>query len=324
METFILILLFSALVTFILSRWLKAYLFRSGIVGEDVHKPGTPAVATSGGVPVFLGFFFAVMLYAFIITYILDSSTALLEISAGVLSIAIITLIGFLDDINVKGSIRHGLKQWQKPMLSLPAALPIMAVKLGTTMVILPFFGAVQLGLAFPLLMVPLGIMAAANMVNLLAGMNGLEAGAPLIYLTSLALFVYFKTSSLAAKVIAFSALGAVLGFFPFNRFPARFLTGDSFTYFMGAVLANIAIIGNVEKAAVILSIPFVIEFVLKLRGGLKKPTVGRIKNGKIIKRNPGVYSIPHFWMDGKYTEPQIVRRVWAVFLVFSVLIWFL
>ncbi len=324
MESFTLIFLFSAVITFLITKWLKNYFFRSGIVAEDVHKPRKPILPTSGGVPVFLGFFFSVMLYAFLITYFLKSGEGLYEITAAVLSISIITLIGFLDDINVKGSIRTGLKQWEKPLMSLPAALPLMAVKLGTTMVTLPFVGAVELGLAYPLLLIPLGIMVGANMVNLLAGMNGLEAGAPLIYLTSLAFFTYVHSTSLAAKVIAFTALGAVLGFFPFNKFPAKMLTGDSFTYFMGAVLANIAIIGNVEKAVIILSIPFAIEFFLKLRGKLKMPTVGKNEKGKIVKRYPGIYSIPHFWMNGKYTESQIVKRVWAVFAVFAILIWVL
>ncbi|MBR9681640.1 MAG: hypothetical protein GOV00_02445 [Candidatus Altiarchaeota archaeon] len=324
METFLVILLFSTLVTVLITKWLKSYFFSSEIVGEDVHKQRKPILPTSGGVPVFLGFFFSVMLYSFLITYLLNATDALLEILAGVLSIAIITLIGFLDDVNVKGSIRRGLKQWEKPLLSLPAALPLMAVKLGTSIVTLPFIGAVEFGLVYPLILIPLGVMISANMVNMLAGMNGLEAGAPLIYFTSLTAFVYFNSTSLAAKVIAFSALGAIIGFFPFNKVPAKMLTGDSFTYFMGAVLVSVAVIGNVEKATLILSVPFLIEFLLKARGKFKIPTLGKLENGKIVKQTPGIYSIPHIWMNGKYTEYQIVKRVWAVFAVFATLSWFL
>ncbi|HDR53209.1 MAG TPA: hypothetical protein ENN60_00830 [archaeon] len=322
MESFLLLTLIATAVTFFLTRWLAVYLKRAGVVGEDVHKKGKPALPTSGGVPVFLGFFFSVMFYLFLLTYYFRVKVAdMLAILAGTLSILVITFIGFLDDINVKGALRKGLEQWQKPLLSLPAALPLMAVELGTTAMVVPFVGLVNFGLAYPLVLVPLGVMCAANMVNLLGGLNGLESGGGIIYLTALALFAY-QNSNLAAKVIAFAALGAVLGFFPFNKFPAKMLPGDSLTYFLGGVLANLAIIGDIEKACLVVALPFLAEVLLKLRGRLKKPTVGLLKGDKIVKRTSGIYSLPHFWMNGKFTEAQIVLRVWAVFAISSLLIW--
>lgn len=321
MESFLVLLFFAAAATYVLSRWLGKYLKNSGIVGADVHKEGRPVRPTSGGVPVFLGFFFSTMFYLFLRTYYFGSQDATVDLLAAALSILSITFIGLLDDINVKGSIRRGLKQWQKPLLTLPAALPLMAVNLGTTTMALPLVGAVDLGLAYPLLVIPLGVMFAANMVNLLAGLNGLEAGGGAIYLTSLAVFAYVH-GNLAAKVIAVAALGSVLGFLPFNLFPAKILPGDSLTYFLGAVLANVAILGNLEKFCIVLSLPFVVEGVLKVRGKFKQPTVGRVQNGKVIRNTDGVYSLPHFWMKGGHTEPQVVRRVWLIFALASVLAW--
>jgi UDP-N-acetylglucosamine--dolichyl-phosphate N-acetylglucosaminephosphotransferase len=184
----------------------------------------------------------------------------------------------------------------------------------------LPIIGPVNFGVLYSLLIAPLAFMGASNMVNLLGGLNGLESGMGLIYLSSLSLFAYF-TSNLAAKILAFGALGAVAGFFILNKFPAKFLPGDSFTYFLGGVLATIAITGNLEKATLILAGPFIIEFILKLRGKFKKPTIGKMKNGKIF-RSDGIYSLPHFFMNGKYTEKQIVGFVWAISFFFSALIW--
>jgi len=322
MESFVFTTLFAAISSYFFCLFFAKYFRTAGIVGEDVHKRGKVVLPTSGGVPVFFAFFFSTMLYSFYLSYILQTDLHLLEICASVLSIAVVTLVGFVDDVNVKEGLRKGLEQWQKPLLTLPAAIPLMALKLGTPVVTLPIVGRINVGIAYPLLLVPLGVVGASNMVNLLGGLNGLEAGLGIIYLTSLSLFAYFHVSSIAAKVVGFAALGSVIGFFILNRYPARFLPGDSLTYFLGAVIANMAITGNMEKAALIASAPFIIEFLLKARGRFRIPTVGYVRGGKIYRRCRGIYSIPHLWMNGKYTEKEIVLRVWMVELIFALLVW--
>ena len=320
METFIVEVLIAALSSYLLGKWIMGYFRAAGIVGEDVHKEGRPVLPTSGGIPVFLGFYFAVMAYAFLRTYIFREQAEMVDTLAGVLAILFITVVGFLDDINAAEGKRIGLKQWQKPLLTLPAAIPLMALNLGTSQVAIPFIGSVELGMLYPLVLVPIGFVGASNMVNLLAGLNGLESGMAVTYLTSLSIYTYYH-SSLAAKVLSFGALGAVAGFFLLNRYPARFLPGDSLTYFLGATLAAIAIIGNVEKFVLVLSVPFFVEFALKARGRFREPTVGYVRDGKIYRKG-GIYSLPHIFMNGKHSEKGVVRRVWAVSALFSLLAW--
>jgi len=55
--------------------------------------------------------------------------------------------------------------------------LPLVAIKVGKSFLKLPIFGHIEVGLFYPLLLVPLGVTGAANAVNMLAGFNGLEAG---------------------------------------------------------------------------------------------------------------------------------------------------
>ena len=59
------------------------------------------------------------------------------------------------------------------------------------------------------------------------------------------------------ATLIAFLSVAALLAFLIYNKFPAKILPGDSLTYLLGGALASVAILGNMEKAALIVSIPF-------------------------------------------------------------------
>jgi UDP-N-acetylglucosamine--dolichyl-phosphate N-acetylglucosaminephosphotransferase len=319
-ETFILEAAAAMASSYFLGRWVGGYFERAGLVGKDLHKPGTPSRPTSAGIPAFIAFYFAAMAYVFGRTYLVGDYTGLLEVTASILSIMFVTFVGFLDDVNVTEGHRVGLKQWQKPLLTLPAAIPLVALKLGVSSMTLPLLGQVRLGLLYPLVVVPLAIVGASNMVNLLGGLNGLESGMGVVYLTSLSLYAYVN-SGLAAKIIAFAALGATAGIFVLNRFPARLLPGDSFTYFLGAVLATLAVVGNMEKAALVASVPFLVEGVLKARGRFKKPTVGHVSGGKLYKQE-GVYSLPHLFMDGRFTERQVAAFMWAVEALFAALVW--
>ena len=115
----------------------------------------------------------------------------------------------------------------------------------------------------------------------------------------------------------------ALLAFFFFNKFPAKILPGDSLTYLIGGAIASIAIIGNLEKAALIASIPFFIESILKARGKFKNQSFGYYHNGKVKSFYKEVYSIPHILTrTGKFTEKQVVYFVWGIALFFSSLIW--
>lgn len=320
METFLVEAVVAMAASYGLGTWISKYFKNAGLVGKDLHKKDQPELPTSSGIPTFLAFYFAAMAYIFLRTYIFKDYTGLMDVTASILTIAFVTFVGFLDDVNTAKGKRIGLKQWQKPLLTLPAAIPLAALQMGVSSMTLPIVGTVDFGVLYPLLLVPLAIVGASNMVNMLAGLNGLEAGMGIIYLTSLSLYAYFY-SGLAAKIIAFAALGAVAGIFLLNKYPAKFLPGDSLTYFMGAVLGTLAIVGNMEKPALIIAVPFLIEGALKASGKFKKPTVGYAKKGKIFRQD-GVYSLPHIFMNGRYTEQQVVAFTWTISAFFAILVW--
>ncbi|HIH15501.1 MAG: Glycosyl transferase, family 4 [archaeon GW2011_AR17] len=325
------VLLFSLFISFFivwfLTPWFIRYLTRIGLLVKDQHKDGKPLIPISGGLPVLAGVFFGVMFAIFIQTFYYHSTDRLIDLLAFTSSLFAITLVGFFDDLLIRKDKEEssGLKQWQKPLLTAIAAVPLMVINAGETVLAVPFFGSLDVGLLYPLVLIPLGVIGASNMVNMLAGYNGLEAGLGIIYLGNLSVYAYMHGSEVAALIGAISC-AALFAFLLFNWVPAKIFPGDSLTYLLGAVLASMAIIGNIEMAALLVSFPFFIEGVLKLRGRLKKQSYGMYyKDGKIKSLYEKVYSIPHFFtIDGKFTEKQVVVFVYFIGLLFSGLIWLL
>lgn len=301
------------------------YLKRIGLEVKDQNKKDKPLVPISGGVVVMGEIFLGLMAYVSIRTFFYNDSFMLLPIFASITTILLIGFVGFIDDLIIKEgrSRSEGLKQWQKPLLTLVAAVPLMAINAGNSTMSFPFIGTINFGLLYPLLLIPITVVIAANMVNLLAGLNGLEAGLGLAYIGMLGLFAAYHQNYFVS-VLCLATFAALLAFLKFNWFPAKILPGDSMTYLLGAVLACIAIVGNMEKAVIICAIPFAIEFFLKARSKFKAESFGIYKNGKIANiYGKNIYSLVHiFSRTEKLTEKQIVISLMVIELLISSLIW--
>lgn len=320
-------IILSFFVTFFVTPVIIKYLVKINVVVKDVHKKLKPLVPRSGGIAVLIGMISALMAYVFVQTFFYKSTiSSQVYLLAAIISMIIITIVGVFDDllVRLKKGVYIGLEQWQKPLLTLPAAIPLMVVMAGTTIVCIPFFCPINIGIIYPLILIPLGVVGASNMVNLLEGLNGLGSGMGLIYTFMLGLYALVHGND-TAVIIAFTSFAALLAFYYYHKYPAKILAGDSLTYLLGAIIVSIAVLGNMEKAAIIISIPFFIEVILKARGGYKKETIGFLnKNGKLQSKYNKIYSLPHIWMrSGKYTEKQIVYFLMIFEFLCSLLIWF-
>ena len=129
----------------------------------------------------------------------------------------------------------------------------------------LPFLGNVDLGLLYPLLFVPLGVIGSTNGFNLLAGYNGLEAGMGLVIFAVFG-FTGLLVGRLWIALIAFVVCASLIAFLAFNWYPAKVFPGNSFSYSIGALIAALAILGNMERIALWLFMPYFLEILLYLR----------------------------------------------------------
>jgi len=158
---------------------------------------------------------------------------------------------------------KRGLTQFQKFLLTIPIALPLMVINAPHTIMTLPPpLGPFDFGPVYPLLLVPVGVIGATNGFNLLAGYNGLEAGMGLI------IFTTFGVAGLIVEkywisLIAFIVSASLLAFLYFNWYPAKVFPGNSFTYSIGSMIAAIAILGDMERLAVWLFLLYFIEGLL-------------------------------------------------------------
>jgi UDP-N-acetylglucosamine--dolichyl-phosphate N-acetylglucosaminephosphotransferase len=318
-------------VTYLFTPKLIKYLKLIGMVGLDRQKPGHPMVAEMAGPAVLVGFLAGLFLYIWTRVFLYGTTTGLVEIFAAITTIIIITLIGIFDDLGAlhkrsdMSGKRFGLKQWQKPLFTIPAAIPLMAILAGDSTMALPFIGTINIGLLYPLVLIPLGVVGAANATNMLAGMNGLEAGLGAVILGSMGLFA-LSVGSVSAAVVALAMAAALLALLRWNWMPAKIMPGDSLTYLVGAAIATVAIIGNIEKFAVLAFLPWFLEFFLKLRSRMRAENFGILQpDGTLKAPYSGIYSLTHAVMKiGKLKEWQIVSVIIAGELVLcTILLYF-
>lgn len=305
----------SFLITLIVTPfWIKRAK-KAGLVGRDVHKLGRKKVAEVGGITILTGFLFGILVYIAIQTFYFSNQLKSLEIMAVLSTILIIAFIGLVDDIL---GWKIGLRQWQRPLLTLFAALPMIVINSGHSTMILSFLGRIDIGLFYPLFFVPIGIVGAANGFNMIAGYNGLEVKMGIMILSVLG-FVSWVIGNSGAAVLAFIMVFALLGFLYFNRYPARVFPGNIMTYSVGAMIAVIAILGNVERIALILFIPYFIELLLKLRGMFQKESFAKVlKDGGLAVPYDKFYGLEHVMV---YINKKIRKRVTENNVVNSLLV---
>jgi UDP-N-acetylglucosamine--dolichyl-phosphate N-acetylglucosaminephosphotransferase len=254
------ILCLTAVTTFFLTKsWIRlAHVF--GLVGKDKNKFAQPEVAEAGGLAVIVSIVFGMLLLVFIKMWF-TSSANVIEIFAIALTLIFAGMIGFVDD--VLGG-KKGLSQLQKGLLTIPIALPLMIINIHHTWMSLPGLGMVQLGIIYPLVVVPVAVIGASNASNLLAGYNGLSASYGIIIFTVLGFVAALYYPWLA--LVSFIAVAALFAFLCFNSFPTKVFEGNCLTYGIGALAAAIAILGNLEKLALMLFIPYFLDAILYVR----------------------------------------------------------
>jgi UDP-N-acetylglucosamine--dolichyl-phosphate N-acetylglucosaminephosphotransferase len=308
------------LTLFLTKRWIISAK-EAKLMGKDMNKQEKPLIPRSGGLIVTLVICFLLLLYIFLKTFSLLGIPSRNVIEAFAISATVLTagFIGFVDDVL---GWKEGLTQLQKVLLTLPIALPLTVLNVNQSIMLLPFLGNVDLGVLYPLLIVPLGIIGSTNGFNLLAGYNGLEAS------MSLVIFVVFGFTGLIVgrlwiALIAFVVCASLLAFLYFNWYPAKVFPGNSFTYSIGALIATLAILGNMERMAVWLFIPYFIEILLYFRARVLDrmgdvQAFAKVNNDNSLELPyEKIYDTTHFaiWFLKKVKEKVYERDV-VLFLV--------
>jgi len=292
-----------------------------GLVWEDMNKFGHPKnVASSGGIIVVMAFVLGVLSYVALKTFLFGGTVRALEIFSLLSVILILGVIGLVDDL--LGWRNHGILPRYRVFLAAIASVPLVVINAGVHTINLPFLGSLDFGILYPLILIPLGVAGAATTYNFLAGFNGLEAGQGILILSFLS-FVAYATGSPWLAIIGLCMVASLIVFFFYNKFPAKVFPGDILTYSVGALIAVMAILGNFEKIAIIVFIPYVIEVILKVRGGLQVNSFGiPDKRGHLKMPYDKIYGLEHlaiFLLNkfGHATERKVTYLIYVFQIIF-------
>lgn len=270
---------------FSLPAWIKRAK-RVGLAGKDMQKVDGKELAEAGGIAVLMGFLSGVLSYIAIKTFYFDSNENLIEIFALLTVILIASSIGFIDDVL---GWKIGLNRKSKILFLFFASIPFVVINVGESSMM-----GIELGIIYPLIIIPLGIMGASATFNFLAGYNGLEASQGILILSAMS-FIAFRAGQSWLAIVALCMIAPLIAFYFFNRIPARVFPGDILTYSVGALIAIIAILANREKIAVFFFIPYILETILKSRGKLKKESFAKVNpDGSLEKPYDKIYGLEH------------------------------
>jgi UDP-N-acetylglucosamine--dolichyl-phosphate N-acetylglucosaminephosphotransferase len=301
------ILLISFLVGFILFPAMIIRLKKAGIVGKNMHSAIQEEVAEMGGLVVVAGFGAGIFTVIAVKTFFnLFPSIDLISVLIALSSILIVVLIGIFDDL-------VSMPQQIKAFMPIFAALPLIVIKEGSTFMEFPFFGNINFGLLYTLVIIPAEITIAANAINMLAGFNGIEVGMGIIAMGSLAIIAYFM-GKISVLVILLAALGALLAALYYNWYPAKILVGDVGTLTIGAIIAVSVIMGNFEIAGAILLIPYIIDFIIKAKNHFPY-SFGVYRDGKLYCPESGPVGLGQLIMKmcGGISERNLVLVLMAI-----------
>ena len=238
---FVLSLVLSFLLTPVV-RWVAC---RYGIVDQPserkVHKG---RIARAGGVAIYLAFLLpfsgAFFYYTALLSQILTNESLIWLIGGA----TIVFVMGLLDDIR---SLPSGVKLGVQIIAALVACqggilISGVTITAGNTYV---FSSWVSVGVTV------FWFFLMVNAMNLIDGLDGLAAG--LCFFASLVLLVLSVIGDRYFVAMGFASLaGACLGFLRYNFNPASIFLGDSGSYFLGYMLAGLAVLGSMKGQTVV------------------------------------------------------------------------
>lgn len=285
--------LISLTLSLVLTPYVAELMRKAGIVGVDIHKQDKPVVPEMGGI--------AILISIGVLSAIVSP-----EVGAVVL---LFGLVGILDDLTT-------LKQSHKVLLSLLVALPVCMMKVPWYVDILGI--RMNLGIIYPAVAV-LYVVGSANLVNMLAGFNGLEVGTSAIALLTLGLI-----TEGSAREMALIGAFAAIGFLWWNRYPAKVFPGDTGTLSLGALIGLVSIVGKVEVYGALLLLPHATDFIIKalsVRFGVRRYGRTEVLPDGTLKAPPYPSFLGTIMRLIRVREPELVAIVWGIEAILGILV---
>ncbi|WAA11390.1 glycosyltransferase family 4 protein [Fervidibacillus albus] len=219
----------------------------------------------------------------------------------------IIMIIGVVDDL-------YELRPRTKFVGQLIAASVVIFLgQIQVDYVNLPFGGILD----FEYLSIPityLWIIGVTNAINLIDGLDGLSAGVSGIALIAMAGMAFVMKDGYVF-VISLLLIGSILGFLPYNFYPAKIFMGDTGALFLGFMISVLSLLGfkNITFISfivpiLILGVPISDTFLAIIR---------RLVNKRPIFA-PDQSHLHHRLIHAGFTHRQTVILIYAISSLFA------
>ncbi|WP_187478547.1 phospho-N-acetylmuramoyl-pentapeptide-transferase [Amniculibacterium sp. G2-70] len=179
-------------------------------------------------------------------------------------------------------------------------------------------------------------VTAVSNGANITDGIDGLATGTSVVILFTLALLAYlsgniifadylnimFLPNTGEATIFTIALVGACIGFFWYNTYPAQVFMGDTGSLMLGGVIAVLAIILRKELLIPVLCGIFLIEnlsvvlqvVVFKYRK--RKYGLEYAQNNRLFKMSP----LHHHYQKSGFHESKIVNRMIIIGVMLAII----
>lgn len=254
-----LIYVLAFLAAFVLSlvsvRHLKDRMLSFGISGTDINKESRPKIPEAGGLLI-LPAIWAVLIILTELDIINPLSYLFLFL------VSSFAAVGFFDD---GFRLFKEEKSWGRYLVN--RALVLFLITVPFTYLLFTSQQICTCTLYWAVVFSGFLIMICSSFANSFAGLNGWEVGSSTILLGGLTVMAYFsKTYTATLIIFGLVMLGACLGLFYFNRYPARVFPGDSGTLLLGSAMGAMILFLDQWYIALGLFAPHLYDIALKLK----------------------------------------------------------
>ena len=280
---------------------------------RKVHKKLMPRL---GGIAIVVGFFISAIYLIIIMSIegkldILKNNyyTKLLGFFSGIL---ILEVFCFLDDTK-------GISPLVKLLGQILAAIIVVSSGLVINRIVIVRANTIISNEIFLNIFTVLWIVGITNAINLMDGLDGLSTGLSLISSVCLIIIFILNASPIISIIFATALAGSLLGFLPFNFYPARTFMGDTGSNFIGFTLSIISILGVAKTYTAIIIVAPLLVLALPIFDTFFA-IIRRIIKGKSIK---AVFKadrghLHHKLIDKGYTQKQAVFILYGISTVFG------
>ena len=287
--------------------------FRMKKQGQEIRDEGPKWHNSKAGTPTMggLGFLAAAVITSIWYSLWTDKMTTSLLILVFVL--LLYGIIGFLDDfIKLAKKQNEGLTSRQKFIAQVVVAIVFYVIyRMEGYPNTLNFFGIeLPLSIIYGLFVI-FWLVGFSNAVNLTDGIDGLVSGLGTISFATYGIIAW-KQQQYEVLIVCLTVMGGLVGFFPYNKKPAKIFMGDVGSLALGG-LAAVSIILHQEWTLLLIGLVYIFE----TASVIIQVTSFKMTGKRVFKMSPLHH---HFEMSG-WSEWKVDTVFWAIGLIASIIV---